>query len=404
MAFTKFTSTIGLLSISASLLWAHGSVKFDPKHNPERAIEFPDTAEYLTLTLDPHTHSVFSDGHVWPTVRVEEALRDGLDAVAITEHLEYQPHRIDIPHPDRNRSWEHAQAAVKDGSILVIHGSEITRSQPVGHLNALFLTDSNALVHRPTDVEAGSGEYRKAVSNWPAENALNAAAEQHAFVFLNHMGWTSQRPNGIAELTDFHLKMIEKNWIHGIEVMNTFNYSEESFAIALAHDLTILGSSDIHGLIDWDYQPSDGGHRPVTLVFTKERSKAGIKEALVAGRTAAWLGNLLVGREEHIRPLIESSVTVISAHYLAKTSVLSVEIQNHSDATFQLRNDSDYTFTRFGEIIELAPHETTTIEIRTVTKLDVFELPTSVLNVLVAPKTPLSFTLSAPVSATPAED
>lgn len=112
-------------------------------------------------------------------------------------------------------------------------------------------------------------------------------------------------------------------------------------------------------------------------------------------RTAAWLGNLLVGREEHIRPLIESSVIVESAHYLPKTSVLSLKIRNHSDATFQLNNESDYTFTRFGEVIELPPHETTTIEIRTVTKLEIFELPTAVLNVLVAPKTPLSFTLSS---------
>lgn len=28
------------------------------------------------LVLDPHTHSVFSDSHVWPRIRVEEALHD----------------------------------------------------------------------------------------------------------------------------------------------------------------------------------------------------------------------------------------------------------------------------------------------------------------------------------------
>ena len=53
-----------------------------------RAIEFPDTGEYRTLVVDLHTHSVFSDGHVWPSIRVGEAIRDGLDAIAVTEHLE----------------------------------------------------------------------------------------------------------------------------------------------------------------------------------------------------------------------------------------------------------------------------------------------------------------------------
>ena len=59
-----------------------------PKPSTQRAIVFPDTADYQTLAVDLHTHSVFSDGHVWPNIRVAEALQDGLDAIAITEHLE----------------------------------------------------------------------------------------------------------------------------------------------------------------------------------------------------------------------------------------------------------------------------------------------------------------------------
>jgi len=31
--------------------------------------------------------------------------------------------------------------------------------------------------------------------------------------------------------------------------------------------LTIIGTSDIHGLIDWQYNVPQGGHRPITLVF-----------------------------------------------------------------------------------------------------------------------------------------
>ena len=44
-------------------------------------------------------HSVFSDGSVWPDIRVQEAIRDGLDVIATTEHIEYQPWKDDIPHP-----------------------------------------------------------------------------------------------------------------------------------------------------------------------------------------------------------------------------------------------------------------------------------------------------------------
>ena len=78
-----------ILSLLASeLIYAHGGVGIS-NDTSGRTIVFPDTEQYVTLVVDLHTHSVFSDGHVWPKIRVAEALRDGLDALAITEHLEY---------------------------------------------------------------------------------------------------------------------------------------------------------------------------------------------------------------------------------------------------------------------------------------------------------------------------
>ena len=58
---------------------------------------FPDIPGFKTLKCDFHMHTVFSDGNVWPTVRVDEAVREGLDVIAITDHIEYQPHRLDVP-------------------------------------------------------------------------------------------------------------------------------------------------------------------------------------------------------------------------------------------------------------------------------------------------------------------
>ena len=109
----------------------------------ERHIVFPNTKEHRTMVADLHTHSVFSDGHVWPKIRVGEALKDGLQGLAITEHLEYQPHRADIPHPNRNRAYNEALEAAKDSDLLVIPGSEITRDMPAGHINAIFIKDAN---------------------------------------------------------------------------------------------------------------------------------------------------------------------------------------------------------------------------------------------------------------------
>ena len=40
-----------------------------------RELRFPPLKDgRLVLSVDTHTHSVFSDGHVWPTVRVWDCL------------------------------------------------------------------------------------------------------------------------------------------------------------------------------------------------------------------------------------------------------------------------------------------------------------------------------------------
>jgi hypothetical protein len=79
----------------------------------------------MTLKCDLHTHIVFSDGLVWPTVRVEEAWREGLDAISITDHIKYQPHKHNIP-TNFNRSYEIALAPAGERDILLIKGTEIT--------------------------------------------------------------------------------------------------------------------------------------------------------------------------------------------------------------------------------------------------------------------------------------
>ena len=126
-----------ILSLSAQEL--------EHTHRFNRKIEFPDVPGYKTLKCDFHMHTVFSDGSVWPDIRTQEAVKDGLDAISLTEHLEYQPHKDDIPHPDRNRAYEVARGSVDQEELLIIPGSEITRSMPPGHCNAIFIEDANKL-------------------------------------------------------------------------------------------------------------------------------------------------------------------------------------------------------------------------------------------------------------------
>ena len=92
-------------------------------------------------------------GFVWPSMRVDEADLEGLAGIALTDHLEWQPHRDDIPNPDRNRSYNLAMAEAKNLAerthrlpVIVIRGTEITRAVPPGHLNAVFLKDVNGLL------------------------------------------------------------------------------------------------------------------------------------------------------------------------------------------------------------------------------------------------------------------
>lgn len=337
------------------------------EHAGGRVITFPDTDQFLSLTCDFHIHSVFSDGSVWPSVRVEEAQRDGLDCLAITEHLEYQPHSADIPHPDRNRAYDIAAASAGASGLIVIRGSEITRSLPYGHANSIFIQDANPLLQDD------------------AEDAYAEAARQGGFTFINHPNWTSQRKDGVARLEPEQLALIERGEIGGIEVVNDLTFSDEALELALEHNLTIIGTSDIHGLVDWQYEVADGGHRPITIVFAEEKTQESIQAALQAGRTAAYYLDTLVGREEYVLPLIEASLLFSTQGYIGDTSVLNVTIENVSDAWFTVTNVSDYRFHDRADLLSIPPHQSVSFDVKTLERRSEISLEFDVLSVLTAP-------------------
>ena len=380
-----------IISINYSAIYGQKTEKYT------RKIFFPDIDGHKTLLTDFHQHTVFSDGSVWPTIRVEEAIKDGLDAISLTEHLEYQPYSKDIPNPDRNRAYNIAKSFAEnknkslDRKLIVINGQEITRSMPPGHINAIFLNDANKLLH-PKDSLKG----------------ILAANKQDAFVFWNHPAWPAQRSDGIAKLDEFHKYLIEKKLLHGIEVVNELYYSEEALRLALENDLTIMGTSDIHGLVDWlfkvpdDNESSNGtlpGHRPVTIILSKDKSEDGIKDALFAGKTAVFYNELLIGKEENLRPLVEKCLVINNINDLelgysedGKSTIKKVEIKNISDAPFILKNLNSFTFETNSDIINIMPNSIHSISAKTKGE-PLNELKFEVLNGIIAPKKYLNISL-----------
>lgn len=336
-------------------------------HNSSTPLSFPDIPGYKSLKTDLHIHTVFSDGKVWPNIRVMEALRDNLDAISLTEHLEYQPHKEDIPHPDRNRSYEIAMAEAKEHDLLIIHGSEITRSAPMGHNNAVFIKDANPILQDA------------------AEDAFAEAKKQNAFVFWNHPAWHAQAPRGNPILSDFQKERIKNGELHGIEVINSVDYAQESLALALEHDLTIMGTSDVHGLIDWDYTEK-GNHRPITLVFAKEKSIESLQEGLFAGRTVAIYNDLLVGKDEFLKPLLKASINVEKAGYIENTQVLELELKNVTSSNLLFQNESGYTFYDSSPVFEIAAGETKTLMVKTLEEKKSLQLKLKALGCFTAPK------------------
>ena len=392
---------LGLLLAGSTATYADAQPEQDA-----RSIDFPDPEGYVTLVADLHTHTVFSDGKVWPTIRIEEATKDGVDVISFTEHLEYQPHIEDIPHPDRNRSFELGQLAVSNSDLMVIRGAEITRQinddlKAPGHINAVFIQDANKLYRydasrkeealaqfRPqATIHSPAEEYNAIARLWPAEQAMQEANAQGAFVFWNHPAWFAQRPDGIATLENIHKQFIADGLLHGIEVVNMHWFSEAALQIALDNNLTILGTSDVHQLIDWDYEPHHGGHRPVTLILAETNTEASVKEALFARRTVVWFNDLLIGEERNVAPLLKASLTIASASYTPDTTILEVTFRNVSDATFQLKNLSSYTFAEDDDYLVIPQHSETMIPVNVIDRLATVELEFEVLNAIIAPKT-----------------
>lgn len=297
---------------------------------------------------DLHVHTIFSDGGVTPDMRVLEAWYDGLDVIAITDHMEYRSVEKDMLRymdryardefrkneavntnitrhaPDEhgilvdfNVAYDLATRKAADYGIMVIRGVEITRKEK-GDYNVLFTTDNNA-IYDP-DIE----------------QALRNARSQGAFIVHNHPDYDENTQNHLSLFAD---GLYEKGFIDGVEVANGRRTWWHLFTHAVSGGYTPFANSDAHDYIYWKYgRPGEyeiPRYRNMNLILADDLNENSIHEALKAGNTIAYSNNNLIGKRELLQALFESSIDFTVLNTIADKYHISVV--NRSSLPYYLR-------------------------------------------------------------------
>jgi len=248
---------------------------------------FPKVGEYDVLIGDFHCHTVKSDGKVTPRERIVEAYRFGLDVIAITDHRNFLAY---------NQVSRFANCL----GILLIRGFETGISKKE-HFVCLGVP--------PDYVPRDSHEWSETKEGKTAfcDEELSRIKDSGGLVIYAHPHMGMREPV---------LRGIERGEIVGIEVKNgvvgsgwnsvlshgTYCYPD-AFDWALRHNLAVMSSSDLH-------VPRISGDEPCTLVLVRERTPDGVLDAIRSRRTIAWFCGMLWGREELLRDLMSSMVSV----------------------------------------------------------------------------------------------
>jgi 3',5'-nucleoside bisphosphate phosphatase len=243
-----------------------------------------------------------------------------------------------------------------------------------------------------------------ATEKW--QDAVQAARDQGAFIFWNHPGWPPQLTDGQIKWHPEHTQLLEQDLLHGIEIVNARYYYPEAHRWAIEKKLTLFSNSDIHQPIHHDYHLHAGDHRPLTLVFVRERSVDAIKEALFARRTAVYAGGRLLGEERFLRPIFDASVRVLNPSLTLRGRERGfVQIHNNSDVEFTLERTAEPDGMTVPEKVTLAARKTVLAELRARTASGAggarkIVLPFRATNVLTAPDQPLEVALELEVTFT----
>lgn len=270
-------------------------------------LPLPNVPGYRTLKADFHLHTVFSDGLVWPEVRVVEAFQQGLDVIALTDHDDYHPWKDHVS-DDISRPYELAKPVAEQLGIILIPGVEITKDP--WHFNALFVKDFNA------------------TKGLDKKEALTIARQQGAYVFWNHPGW-KQPERWFSEIDP----LWKAGLFSGVELVNGRRVYAGIYEDIVSKKLAILSNTDAHTPITADQ--IDG--RPITLVFASTADPEGVRDALENRRTAAWMGGSVWGAEEFLSALWGGAVRIETSEISVSPGGGSVvRLTNSSALVFEI--------------------------------------------------------------------
>lgn len=353
------------------------AITYNSPHPPRSAVytrSIPNLSGYVTLFCDFHMHTVFSDGYVWPTVRVDEAYYEGLSAIAITDHIE---RRIFLSNffDSLNTSYQEALKSQNAKELIIIKGVEITRDMPPGHFNAIFLTDADKLYYDKDNYI----------------NAFRAAKEQKAFISWNHPGWEKQQPHSTIWMKE-HNQLYEDGMMQGIEVANSGTYFPEAHQWAIEKNLTMMGGTDQHLPMPVFAQ---GEHRTMTLVFARERTAESIYEALMERRTAVYLKEYIIGENKYLNELFEKSINV---EITKNKNSAEITFRNNTELKFYLkkdRHDPRLSYLRFYNLESyiIKPYSKQTITVLFSDNNISGDVNIIVENFIIEPNTPMKYTI-----------
>ena len=326
------------------------SYKFTEKlyyNTPSRtSFILPQVDGLNCYTADLHAHTIYSDGELSPEERVKEAWCDGLDILAITDHIEtrrqernmlkflkgYSPEKKGFEpintrvsrgkHADErgivsdlNFSTELARQTAKSyPELTIIKGAEISR-EPVhiGHYCALFTTDNNAIYSRD-DAEA-----------------IRNARAQGAIITHNHPGW--ERTS--CDMTEFHKKVYGEGLIDGVEITNGTSFYPEIVGRCIDKKLYMVSATDIHATTN--YYNKQNFYRNMTLIFAKDKSEKSLKKAFLSQKTLGYSGGYIIGEKSLLAKFFQASV---KAHYVgAAKKGIKVSLTNQTSFDYLLKYD-----------------------------------------------------------------
>lgn len=302
------------------------TVCFELEKGVRRIVSIPNIEGYQTLKCDFHMHTVFADAHVSPAGRVREAWQDGLDVIAMSEHVAVHKSK-GILLKDYNLPIELAVKEGKKYGLIVVPAVEITRTKPFGHMNALFIKDPNVFEQTRYKVDENGKLLRDKDGNRipnPTEmDDFRKAEAQGCFMLWNHPGW----PDKKSTMYPLQKQLIKEGRIHAVELFNGSEWYPRVLDWFDEYKLPMMANSDMHDSSRFVY---GNKVRPMTLVFAKEATLESLREALFAGRMVALFDDTLAGDIKHLEPLIEAS--------------LQVKVINEKKGLIQITNVSDIEF------------------------------------------------------------